>query len=757
MKKSVYFLFFAFLFTFFSLRLSAASRDLVVMIDTGMSMRENKAGNGEVCVYKEVAARVKEFFREHSDKNTNIKVIAVVKHKDQQRLDMSRVLLNVIGGQRPDFTNLTHITPCPDEWSDNIFRRDTDPNPTDLGLFYNDVFKSAKNKIYVVITNSKINRDRFFNSNKSQRVGKLDIEKVIFPNNVKAFLVTLPQVNSCGEQGFKDNECPKYVIRGLSTAWKETSFEPPRGDVFIDFQSSSVTKSVKVGDKTQSVVIYAPVDVKLRATNLSNVEEISTSGIATAFKAGKVTVENGKRSADKNLGTIKDPGDYRLNVSIYGCNGEEIKQQILFTVAKPIILGDIGNKSKVDLGKTITLWAKAPDFKVQFPIISGAKDVVWKREGTKFDPVQENVFTAEAEVVAEINGVDGEKYEQKFSVRIEDIKFWAKANDTLLGTGNDVSISVSKSSKVIFTSASSQGVKWYRGKDIFVPSKAGDRFEESTNISCKFEHKRKVTELFITILVESKTDGNAKPVKNKFEPPKPKFGLKKVSVGNVELSAEAEKYTVSDTTPVDVDFEFTGKLFTVTAEREDGEFVDTSVKQKQKWSYQFDGTPVKFTFTGSGKVTVSCALEPKQEGGDIVPIDNAGGDEFPVVWVIIIIIAVAAAVGFFVFKLLGGKDIIVKFNDKECRKFNLGKHKIDREVFSECSQSFTIELSMKKNDGDKDYYVKFILEHDWQLQSGYELLDLNSGSSAELRLGKYKVIPAEGEEMELDFLTKEDL
>lgn len=106
MKKSVLWLLFAGLL----LPLVAAadipsSRNLEIYIDTGSEKMREEPGSDPI--YKEVASqlrnRLAELIKNDKAKKTNVKVFAVAKHRDRQTLDTSRLLLNVVAGQKPDF------------------------------------------------------------------------------------------------------------------------------------------------------------------------------------------------------------------------------------------------------------------------------------------------------------------------------------------------------------------------------------------------------------------------------------------------------------------------------------------------------------------------------------------------------------------------------------------------------------------------------------------------------------------------------
>lgn len=612
----------------------------------------------------------------------------------------------------------------------------------------------------MVFTNSIKNRNDFFHGVKAQRVGNLYIDRAVFPNNVTVFLVTVPTADNGKEVFF--SECKKYVKTSIDTAWEEASFEPPRGDVFIDFATADVVRSVKFADKAAEVPgFYAPVTLKLRAANLSDVESIASSKVSSV-KAVKLAIADGASTAVKELGAVTQEGEYVIKAVIIGRNGDEITREIRFNVYKPIAIPAVGSRTPSSLGKAIYLNAQAPDFKVDFPKISGGKSVTWKRNGKKFDPEKDNVFTADSKVVAEILGFDGKVRTQDFIIKAEVIKFWAKANNQdLLPENSMKTVSGKAPFKVIFTSNNkASGAKWYRDDTAFTPNANGDVFEQSAIVRCDYKGQR----LFVEVMVSAapatpkpqpvKPDPKPQPVKSVKKPSKP-LELDKVTLAadGTRLTAENGTYTVTlgeGESSVAVKFHFVyACTFNVKIKDDRRQLANAS-----EWKNSFSAGENTVEFT-DGKNTITCKVVVEE--AEVITPPPAPDDY---TWLYIIIgIAIAGGVGFFIFKRLGSRDIMLEMDGETYSKtLGVGEYKIDQTMFPECKDSFTIYITMEKVDGDKNYYVKFKLEHDWQLEAGYNLQTLNEGLSDELAVGsdEYTIRTSGGEEMKLRIFLKDN-
>ena len=745
------------------------NRDLVIYVDTGTSMRGDYEPNDDVDVYKEVASHIKLFLRDELrgeiGKRTNIQVIAVAKHRDRQHLDTSRVLLNISAGQDANYTNLTNITAKPDGWT-SWGMDTTDENPTDLRLFYNDIFKDAQNKIYVVFTNSAINQEKFFNGNKAEKIGNLNIQKVLFPNNVKAYLVSLPGIASCGKNYFTKNECPKYVNYGLGTAWREPVCDPPGGTVSIKFDAADkVTKTIIFKEQEQDTPhFYAPVTLTLEGKELSDVASISSSKIGK-IKGINVKVQAGKRDVSQCLGKIEQAGDYVITTIVNGRNGDRIERKISFKVHENIeVITDGKNASKTL--RDVNYTAKAPDFKVHFPKYKNIKQIAWKLNGKTFDPEKNNVFKQDATVVAELKGFDGVTRFQKYNVTADKdvsrkkttqpeivvptapkkvapapkkVDFLAKANKIVMSekTGKEISkISGGYPFTVKFTvNPDAKGAKWYKGGKSFIPKSKGDKFYKTTEVRCEFNGAQR----FVKIEV-------------------PELELTGITSNNTEIPLTDDHVYIiklsKGKTEAVITFTFNGSGFTV----DDNEEPVT----ENEWQHSFKSGETKITFYREGKQIVCRVVVEKEEKKIVVPPDyQGGGDDPDYTWVIVVIIVILVVVGIVVLvRKLGGSKIQLELDGEVYGKtIAPGEYVIDQNMFQGCKDAFTIYLTMTKGDDYKDYFVKFKLNRDWELEdSRRNSLSLNDGESDELEVRgeEYTIYTSNGDSMKFRVDVKDN-
>lgn len=506
--KKILFAIFAVLFVTSTVFADSVAKNIHILIDTGKNMRDDGTVEN---IYKIVGSYVADFIKEHHNdefgKDVNIIIDGVVSNPKEKKLQTIRYVTRKAGSPL-DLTALgKDMETDPESWG--VF---TSATETNLDLFGTHFFENASDTVYVVITNSTVGRSTFFGRQSSEIIDPkpLDIHRSIFPNNVRVFMVNIPNAAGSGEMKFKSTIVKERIKLGMDAAWKAVRYKKPQASLVFNFkhkenQINSYIIDPQKPSQAPVANVYAPVTVELCAGNAIDVKQINVSG-SDGIEAKEYLFQDGENSFVAAIASLNRQGTYQIKADVIGKNGESYSGSFRFNVYSSLVMDIAANNTTIEQSQQVVKGVAPLTVNFNANIANAQGRPQWFRNGKAFNPYTDNVFTSNADVECRVNGFDGKVYSQiiKIVVVEPEVKFSATANSVQLSSRKDdpkAKISGQRPVFVKFASKPAENVTWFRNNKKFTPADENIRFDNSEEVKCVFVRKGKTEELFVKIEV----------------------------------------------------------------------------------------------------------------------------------------------------------------------------------------------------------------------------------------------------------------
>ena len=473
----------------------AAAADLNIYIDTGTS----KMYDGKVKdLYQTVGIAVGEFFRRsniYEGKRPDVKlyVYGVYQIKDKDELKRFSYLQHGFdSGKRPE----TGIFGEKQERLEEFYLLNPADKETKLSLFdtqfFNDADKNAKDSVFVIITNSGIDRERISGGDKAAPVlQNVDNVKLFRrQSGVKVFVVYLPELwDKVKEVQYRD-QCKSLTEQTLQAAWNATIYPAPQASLKLEAGAEPI--ELVEGGKIERA-FYAPLKLSLVTEKASYVSKIVVNGKPLAAGKGR-----------QPLAELTIPDRHNFDIRVVGSNGDEKVYAASFRIFDRLkFYAKANGFDGADDPKAPTEIKGNSPFDITFSTASSNADgeAQWFVDGVKFDDNKRKITVdvkegvKEVPVWCQVKGYDGKVYRKYFKIAVmppkppeppKEFAWSVKLNGTELVDRRDVVLDGQEKLTVTFEGAASNGksLRWFRNGKAFQPG-ATETFTENTELRCE--------------------------------------------------------------------------------------------------------------------------------------------------------------------------------------------------------------------------------------------------------------------------------
>lgn len=748
--KKLFFL--TILFSFFAVYAAQKQIEkLQIYVDIGKKMVND--GNYDRKVYelvrRQVVRSLKENINHSAGKKLAIEVILFAEADKEQKLLVHKVM-NRGKGMLPDFRHLDREFP-ENPWANRyILISQKNDDYTNLEYFQQIINDdNNKNTTIVVFTNSNKNITPLSLLFNAKRIGKsLEREayKMYSPaNNVNFVWVHLPNctVEDEDKQTNFIGAIEADTARGMAVAWelceppkqaeiKNEVLKPVKTEPAISFQPHADFYLVNVDnedipfDECNPFNCYkqsAPSAIKVN--NIKDIKSIRFNVKGTALNK-TVNVSNHTYYSFPLSGL---DGRHEIVVTCIGKDNQEKEFKCVIVVHEDFEIDVKGQKAN-SINKEKTIFLDKP-FKLAQILIKGIDRYQWTKNGSPFSFNSDTVFQDNDQLELSFTGKDGRNYKQQY--RIRRVALIAKAGAKEMTADGKAQIKLSKGASIRFSSVPENNVTWKRNGKTF-SAKENQHFTQNETVECSYKAPNgSLLKRSIKITVD-KTAAVPKISQ-------PEWKLEKVTVydngDEIKPNGSNYKYQLpKKKNSVSLTFKFNiSSKGTVEIKGKNETKTENFVSNEHSLIFK----PGEYTLSfKSGTKTIDCVVEIEAEEVEEAYQETAPPPppSTPIPWgtiFLIIAILAAAIVGFVLYKKFSNKIFKIELNGETAsRLFGPGEYKIDQNIFPDCEESFTIYLSLSKQEDSVSYLVKFKLPATWTLEVNGYLQTLDNGVSDEI-------------------------